>query len=102
MTPPPFYISLQLHHRLFCLGLPSFVPQRKNKEKKGKNLCVWCREVLGDVLTRVRSSQENAGSTIPLRGTTPGTEMAHVGRREEIERVTERLFPPKPCLPAGV
>ena len=76
---PPFDSSLQLHQRLFCLGFPSFPSKRKSKAGVGGwvgNLYVWCRKVLRDVLTRVRSSQENAGSRIRLRGTPLGTEGA--------------------------
>lgn len=104
---PPFDSSLQLHQRLFCLGFPSFPSKRKSKG--GENLYVWCRKVLRDVLTRVRSSQENAGSRIRLKGMTLGTEGAGAtetallkeGGDQEGERAP-LSSQAEPCLLAGV
>lgn len=100
---PPFDSSLQLHQRLFCLGFPSFPSKRKSKAGVGGwvgNLYVWCRKVLRDVLTRVRSSQENAGSRIRLRGTPLGTEGAGATKTALLREGGDQEGKSAPFLPS--
>lgn len=69
---PPFFLHRPMTPSApFCLGLLSSASKIKRKEgAKRKYVCA--REVFKDVLASGRSRQKNAGSTILLRGMTPG------------------------------